>query len=156
MEGEIMDFHDLDAVLEAFYETISGPAGGQDWERSAKLFHPDARLVRTRLDDDGRPVAFSFSVEGYRENTAPILANIDFYEVQTARRIVRFGNIAQVFSTYEARDKPEGGMLLKRGMNMIHLFDDGDRWWIMHVIWDDEREGVEVPAMIFNQWVDIT
>jgi hypothetical protein len=149
-EREKMDLHDIDAVLRAFYETISGPAGEQDWERSATLFHPDARLVRTRLDEHGKPVAFSFSVQGYRESTAPILAGFDFYEVQTARRIARFGNIAQVFSAYEARDRPEGGTLLKRGMNMLHLFDDGSRWWIMHVIWDDEREGLSIPAEIFE------
>lgn len=150
-----MNLHDLDAVLRAFYETISGPAGGQDWERSKRLFHPDARLVRTRLDEAGTPVVLSFSVESYRANTAPLLATLDFYETEIARRTVRFGNIAQVFSAYEARDKPEEGTLLKRGMNMIHLFDDGRRWWIMHVIWDDEREGVSLPAAIFDRWEDI-
>lgn len=150
-----MNLHDLDEVLEAFYETISGPAGTQDWERSALLLHPDARMVRTRLDEHGQPVAFSFSVEEYRENTAPILARMDFYEVQTARRIVRFGNVAQVFSAYEAWDRPEGGNFIKRGMNMIHMFDDGSRWWIMHVIWDDEREGVTLPSAIFEEWRDI-
>lgn len=30
-------------------------------------------------------------------------------------------------------------------MNMIHLFWDGARWWIMHIIWDNEREGVTLP-----------
>lgn len=150
-----MDLHNLDDVLRVFYESISGPAGGQDWERSASLFHPDARLVRTRLDEAGKPVAFSFSVEGYRESTAPILAQFDFYERETGRRTIRFGNIAQAFSVYEAYDKPAGGKMLKRGINMIHLFDDGGRWWIMHVIWDDERAGVSVPSQIFDDWADI-
>ena len=150
-----MNLHDLDQLLEAFYDTISGAAGAQDWARAKTLFHPDARLVRTRLDEAGRPVAFSFSVDGYRLSTEPILAGIDFFEVQTGRRVVRFGNVAQVFSAYEARDSEVGGNLIKRGMNMIHLFDDGSRWWIMHVIWDDEREGVSIPEEIFDQWTDI-
>ena len=145
-----MNLHDIDELIEAFYDSISGPAGAQDWKRSALLFHPDARLVRTRLDESGSPVAFSFSVNGYREATAPLLAGMDFYEVEIARRTVRFGNVAQLFSAYEARDKREGGALIKRGMNMIHLFDDGRRWWIMHVIWDDEREGVSLPREIFG------
>lgn len=150
-----MNLHDIDHLIEAFYATISGPAGTQDWERARTLFHPDARLVRTRLHQEGRPVAFSFSVDGYREATAPLLAAMDFFEVETARRTVRFGNVAQIFSAYEARDKPEDGCLLKRGMNLIQLFDDGSRWWIMHVIWDDEREGVSIPSEIFEDWRDI-
>lgn len=150
-----MDLHDLDTVLEAFYASISGPAGGQDWATSALLLHADARLVRTRLDEAGRPVAFSFSVDGYREATAPLLAGFDFYEKEVKRRTVRFGNVAQVFSAYEAYDRPDGGALLKRGMNMIHLFDDGARWWIMHVIWDDERRGLTLPATLFEDWHDI-
>ncbi|HEV2746972.1 MAG TPA: hypothetical protein VGW34_06700 [Allosphingosinicella sp.] len=150
-----MNLHDLDEVLGAFYDTISGPAGSQDWERSARLFHPDARLVRTRLDEQGRPAAFSFSVAGYREATAPVLAGFDFFEHETRRRVIRFGSVAQAFSAYEAYDRPAGGTLLKRGMNMIHLFDDGRRWWIMHVIWDDERPGVGVPAELFERWRDL-
>lgn len=149
-----MNLHDLGEVIETFYDTISGPAGTQDWERSKRLFHPDARLVRTRLDEQGKPVAFSFSVDGYREATAPLLAGMDFYEVEIARRTVRFGNVAQVFSAYEAYDKPTGGALLKRGMNMIHMYDDGSRWWIVHAIWDDEREGVQLPRDIFDVWQD--
>lgn len=142
-----MDLHSLDDIIAAFYAAISGPVGTQDWETARRLFHPDARLVRTRLDAGGKPVAFSFSVDSYRDNTAPMLAAMDFHEVEIARRTVRFGNIAQLFSAYEARDKPEGGRLLKRGMNMIHLWDDGSRWWIVHVIWDDERAGVELPPI---------
>jgi hypothetical protein len=150
-----MSLHDLEEVIEAFYETISGPAGGQDWDRAKPLFHPDARMVRTRLDEQGRPVAFSFSVDGYREATAPLLASMDFYEKEIAARTVRFGNIAQRFSAYEAHDGPEEGRLIKRGMNMIQLFDDGSRWWIMHVIWDDERDGVALPRTIFEDWQDV-
>ena len=51
---------------------------------------------------------------------------LPFYEVETERRVVRFGNVAQVFSAYEARTAPEGGELIKRGMNCAHLFNDGD------------------------------
>ena len=150
-----MNLHDLGEVIDAFYETISGPAGSQDWERANVLFHPDARMVRTRLDENRQPIAFSFSVEGYREATAPLLATMDFYEKEIAARTIRFGNIAQRFSAYEAYDRPEGGRLIKRGMNMIQLFDDGTRWWIMHVIWDDEREGVTLPWTIFEDWRDV-
>jgi hypothetical protein len=145
-----LDLHSLDEVIQAMYGSISGPPGGQDWELSRRLFHPDARLVRTRLDANGRPLALSFSIDAYQENARELLKNQPFFEIETARRTVCFGNIAQVFSAYEARPAPGARELIKRGMNMIHLYDDGARWWIMHMIWDDEREGVSVPSDLFK------
>ena len=111
--------------MTALYSSISGPPGGQDFELSRRLHHPDVRLVRTRLDEAGRPVAFSFSGDEYEANARALLADLPFYEVETERRVVRFGNIAQVFSAYEARTAPEGGELIKRGMNCAHLYHDG-------------------------------
>ena len=154
MTDERADFATIDALMEALYSSISGPPGGQDFELSRRLYHPDVRLVRTRLDEAGRPVAFSFSGDDYEANAKALLAGVPFYEVETERRVVRFGNIAQVFSAYEARTAPEGGELIKRGMNCAHLFNDGRRWWLMHLIWDDEREGVEVPREVFEDWED--
>jgi hypothetical protein len=155
MSGEDEEFATIDALMGALYSSISGPPGGQDFELSRRLQHPEVRLVRTRLDEAGRPVAFSFSGEDYEANAKALLANTAFYEVETERRTVRFGNIAQVFSAYEARTAPEGGALIKRGMNFAHLYNDGRRWWLMHLIWDDERAGVEVPRAVFDEWEDV-
>jgi hypothetical protein len=141
--------------MTALYSSISGPPGGQDFELARRIFHPDARLVRTRLDEAGKPVAFSFSAEEYEANAKALLAGLPFYEVETERRTVRFGNVAQIFSAYEARTAPQGGELIKRGMNCAHLFNDGTRWWLMHMIWDDEREGVTVPREVFEEWEDV-
>jgi hypothetical protein len=140
-----MDFSQIDDIIDALYKAISGPPGGQDWDLERQLYHPDARLVRTRVTDDGSPIAFSFDVEGFIEATAPMLADREFHEIETQRRSFHFGNVAQLFSEYEARDAAEGGTLLFRGMNMIHLFWDGTRWWVMHIIWDNERDGVTLP-----------
>jgi len=35
---------------------------------------------------------------------------------------------------------------LKRGVNSIQLFHDGERWCVVSVLWDNERAGLEVPA----------
>lgn len=149
------DFTTIDGLFKVMYESISGPPGAQDFELSRQMHYPGSRLVRTRLDEAGRPVAFSFSAEEYEENVRGLLSDIHFYEVETDRRVVRFGNVAQVFSAYEAWDAPQGGRLLKKGMNFAHLYHDGTRWWLMHMIWDDEREGVAVPRALFDEWRDI-
>ena len=149
------EFGTINALMAALYRSISGPPGGQDFALARRIHHPDVRLVRTRLDEQGRPVASSFSGAEYEANARELLAGRPFYEIETGRRTVRFGNVAQVFSAYEARSAPAGGELIKRGMNLAHLYHDGGRWWLMHLIWDDEREGVEVPREIFERWEDV-
>ena len=155
MTDDRAEFATIDALMTALYSSISGPPGGQDFELSRRLQHPDVRLVRTRLDEAGRPAAFSFSGEEYEADARALLAGTPFYEVETGRRVVRFGNLAQVFSAYEARTAPDGGALIKRGMNLAHLYYDGARWWLMHLIWDDERKGVAVPREVFDEWRDV-
>ena len=155
MTDDRAKFATIDQLMRALYSSISGPPGGQDFELSRRLQHPDVRLVRTRLDEAGKPVALSFSGEEYEANAKALLAGGPFHEVETGRRVVRFGNVAQVFSAYEARSAPQGGELIKRGMNLAHLFNDGARWWLMHMIWDDEREGVKVPLELFDEWEDV-
>lgn len=155
MTDDKAEFATIEQLMTALYSSISGPQGGQDFELSRRLQHPDVRLVRTRLDEAGRPVALSFSGEEYEENAKALLAGIAFHEVETDRRVVRFGNVAQVFSAYEARTAPDGGEPIKRGMNLAHLYNDGTRWWLMHLIWDDERDGVEVPREVFEEWEDV-
>ncbi|HSN70506.1 MAG TPA: hypothetical protein VLT59_03315 [Steroidobacteraceae bacterium] len=144
------DLHCLDDVIAAMYASISGPPGGQDWTLSRRLFHPRAQLVRTGVDAAGAPKALVFALDEYQRNATDLLRDVSFHEVEIARRSIRFGNVAQVFSAYEARSAPRGGTLLKRGMNLIHLYDDGTRWWIMQMIWDDERDGVELPDHLFS------
>ncbi|WDI30768.1 hypothetical protein PUV54_12475 [Hyphococcus flavus] len=145
-----MNYHSIDDVITAMYAAISGEPGKQDWALSRSLFHEKARLVRTRLDDAGKPIALSFDVDEYQANAKELLKDIPFHEIEIARQTERFGNIANVFSAYEARTAPDAPDLIKRGMNIIQLYDDGSRWWIMHMIWDDEREGLKLPTHIFS------
>ena len=150
MDDDEIDYHSLDDVIASMYSTISGAPGEQDWKTGRTLFHPEARLVRTRLDDDGKPIAFSFTIDEFYANVSELLKDMSFYEIEIARQTEQFGNIANVFSAYEAKQHPHDVELIKRGMNMIHLYDDGTRWWVMHVIWDDEREGLTLPLHLFS------
>lgn len=144
-ENPVTEYGRIDAVMHDFYATISGGPGEQDWERAAALFHPGALMVRTRIVD-GEPRAWAFDHAGYVASTRPLLAGRSFHEIEIAREVVRFGQIAQCFSTYEARETPGSAELIFRGVNMLHLWNDGTRWWIMSVIWDNEREGLTLPA----------
>ena len=135
----------IETLITALYETISGGPGEQDWDRAANLFYPRATMIRTRIEG-GMPCAWIFNHADYVESTRDILADVSFHEIETHREVKRFGQIAQVFSTYVARETPESAEEIFRGVNMIHLWHDGGRWWIMGMIWDNEREGLTLPS----------
>lgn len=129
------------AVVDEMYAMISGPAGPRDWSRQANCFHPDARQVRTWVDESGRPALKMMTLDEYARDTTPFFAANDFYEIETGRRIDLFGNIAHVWSQYEARTAPDDAEPERRGINSIQLFRNPDQGWrIIHMIWDNERD----------------
>ena len=145
MEPRREDVESIAGIVKAIYETISGPAGTRDWDRERTLLHPGARLMPTRPGPDGEGTIEVFDCAGYIASRTPFFAANAFYEIEVARRVERFGNIAQVWSTYEARRAPDEPPFL-HGVNSIQLFHDGGRWWVMSVLWDNEREGNPMPA----------
>lgn len=141
-----MDDPELDTLLETFYANVSGPAGAPRPPASeAGLYHPQARLMRSGVDETGRPWLRVMTHAEWLEDTRPFFASTDFHEIEVARRVERFGNVAWVRSVYEARRRPDDPELLKRGVNSIQLYHDGERWRIVSVLWDNERPGVTVP-----------
>ena len=138
----------IGAVVDAMYDMISGPAGPRDWARQAESFHPDARQMRTGLGADGRAWMKIMSLEDYQADTTPFFAANPFYEVETGRRIQVFGNMAHVWSVYEARRALDDGDPERRGINSIQLFKDPAHGWrIVSMIWDNERPGLSVPQL---------
>jgi hypothetical protein len=134
------DEQQIGAVIDEMYAMISGPAGPRDWSRQANCFLPDAHQVRTWVDEQGRPQRLVMTLDEYSANTTPFFAENAFYEVETSRRIDLFGNIAHVWSAYEARRSPDDADVERRGINSIQLFRDPDLGWrIIHMIWDNER-----------------
>ncbi len=140
------DVTDINSIIKQMYATISGPAGAErDWDRMRSLYYPGADLVRTGTDDGGVPWALVMDVEAYIRDVTPMFQETAFYEVEIARRSEQFGNIAHVFSTYEARSAPDDKKPFKRGINSIQLYNDGSRWWIVNMLWDNECEGNRLP-----------
>ncbi len=134
------DHEAIGAVVDEMYAMISGPAGPRDWSRQANCFLPEARQVRTWVDEKGRPKMKSMSLDDYSRDTTPFFAANPFYEVETSRRVDRFGNMAHVWSGYEARRAPDDAEPERRGINSIQLFNHPERGWrIIHMIWDNER-----------------
>jgi hypothetical protein len=135
-----------DAILAALYEVISGPAGrARDWDRFRSLYLPGARLVPTGPKKEGAGFfARSMTPDEYVLRATPFLEKEGFYEKEAARRVQRYGNIMQVFSTYESRHDPKDAPFA-RGINSFQLFFDGTRWWVVTVFWQAETAENPIP-----------
>ena len=133
---------EIGKLLDELYASISGPAGPRDRSRREAIFHEESRQMRTWCDAGGAPAIKIMGRDDYAADTAPYFAENDFYEIETARRINVFGNIAHAWSIYEARKAPEADALDRRGINSIQLYKDQRGWRVISMIWDNERPGI--------------
>lgn len=140
------DVASIEAIVKAFYEAVSGPAGApRQWERDRALYLPDARFVSIGVaQGESEPRAKVMDHQQFVDDSDASMVRDGFYEKETNRVIRRFGNVAHVFSTYEARQTPDGPVK-QRGVNSLDLFFDGARWWIAAALWDVERAGNAIP-----------
>jgi hypothetical protein len=134
-----------DAVIKAVYDVISGPKGQpRDWDRMRSLFIPGARLISAHTGEDGLVTPHVMSVEDYIRLGDPMLKKDGFFEREAHRSEDRFGNIVQVFSTYESRHEADAKPF-QRGINSFQLLFDGKRWWVVTIYWQGERPGLSIP-----------
>ena len=149
------DVATMDSTIAALYDVISGPAGKKrDWNRFRSLFIPGARLIPTGKRPTGEVVSTVIDPEGYITRSSKVLEDQGFFEKEIARRTEIFGDIAHVFSTYEARRKVEDKEPFVRGINSIQLMNDGKRWWIVTVFWEGERPDNLLPKKYLETRTD--
>jgi hypothetical protein len=135
------DVASLDAIMRAVYDVISGPAGQKrDWNRMRSLFTANARL----MPHGGRGLR-SGTVEDYITSSGPFLEKEGFIEREIARRVEQYGDIAHVFSTYEARNRADGPVIM-RGINSFQLVRHAGRWWVVSIMWQAETPQTPIPA----------
>ncbi|MGC1484867.1 MAG: hypothetical protein WA789_13810 [Candidatus Acidiferrum sp.] len=138
------DVDSIDHVLTALYTVISGPPGPRDWNRFRSLFIPGAHLTSTSKAPDGSIRVRPNTVDDYVSRAGGYFLKNSFFESPINSRIESFGNIAQVFSSYESR-RATGEAPFARGINSLQLLSDGRRWWIAGIIWDEERPDNPLP-----------
>lgn len=146
-EAKPSDVSSIDDIIGSLYSVISGPAGQKrDWDRMKSLFMPDGRLTATSRRPNGTVGHGSMTVQGYIDRSGPYLEKEGFFEKEISRSTHRFGDIAQVFSTYASRHLPEDKEPFERGINSIQLYSDGKRWWIVSVLWEGESKELKLPT----------
>ena len=145
----LADVVSINAIVMALYEAISFPPGGQpNYDRLRSLFVPDGRLIPPLLN--GRVPVEVIDLETFISRSmvnvqTSELGRRGFHEKEISRFTEAFGNIAHVFSTYEARFTKNETVPLARGINSIQLVTDGKRWWVLTVFWVDESADRLIP-----------
>lgn len=142
------DVSSEDAILKALYDVISGDKGvKRDWNRMRSLFVPGARLMPSVPRDSGRRAdLLIWSVDEYITFAGPQLEAGGFHERELHRVTERYGNVVQVFSTYDSKRTLQDEKPFARGINSIQLLKDGGRYWVVSIFWDSERPGNPIPA----------
>ena len=133
------------AIVHAAYDAISGPAGPRDWERFYSLFAPDARLIQTRRDSSGAVHLNPMTPHDFARVAGDYFSKQPFYEGEIGREVNTFGAVTQVFSAYASRHAANDPKPFARGINSFQLFNDGKRWYIVTIYWDDEHPGTTIP-----------
>ncbi len=137
----------LDSTLENLYGVISGKKGEvRDWDLFRYLFKPDAKLIPSGKNKGGKIGCRFMTPDDYIKSSGKWLVGNGFFEKEIFRKTETFGNITQVFSTYESFKSESDEAPFMRGINSIQLLNDGNRWWIINIYWTQETEETPIPA----------
>jgi hypothetical protein len=132
-------------LLRQLYAVISFEEGGEpDWCGLTALFSEHARI--TRVTPEGTDYMDPSSFLAMTRNMVDLGAYTSFYEVEVARQVARFGDIAQVWSVYETRRNKHAREALGRGVNSIQLVRERDAWRVLGLLWDESHADVSLDV----------
>ena len=134
----------IEHIVTAAYKLVSGPPGSRDWDKFRSLSLSDARFITSRCDSSGTTTVEVFTTEQFIRRAQAIFDKQGFYETPIANRIEVWDRIAHVWSTYESRRSPAEKPYI-RGINSIQLLNDGTRWWIVTISWENEDAFHQMP-----------
>jgi len=145
-ENNINKVQTLNSTILTLYAVISGEKGQErDWELMKFLFHPEAKLIPSGKNKEGVYVARYMTPDDYILSNGQWLIDEGFFEKEIHRSVNTFGNITQVFSTYESYKSEADETPFMRGINSIQLLNDGERWWILNIYWTQESQENPIP-----------
>lgn len=144
------DVVSIQNLMNAYYESISGPIGQpREFDRLRNLFHPNARLIYSYWNDDYSYNSLLIMTLDEMINKLDYTVEKGFHEQEISNKMNSFSSIIQVFSTYKfwTQDDSISGM----GITSYELQYDGDRYWIVSMLWTAENEKYKVPKKYLNK-----
>jgi uncharacterized protein YfaT (DUF1175 family) len=141
----------LDGAINSLYSVISGEKDvKRDWDFFKFLFKPGAKLIPSAKKDCLHVVRY-MAPDDYINSSGKWLLENGFFEKEISRKVEQFGNIAQVFSSYEAFHSESDAQPFMRGINSIQLLYDNQRWWIVNVYWMQESAEHPIPEVYLKK-----
>lgn len=137
----------LDSTIKTLYAVISGEKDVErDWDLFKFLFKPHAKLIPSGKNKEGAYKVRYMSPDDYVKGSGKWLVENGFFEKEIHRKVDTFGNITQVFSTYESFYSESDKKPFMRGINSIQLLNDGKRWWVINIYWAQETKENTIPG----------
>jgi len=133
-------------ITRRLYELVSAPSEERHWDSVRELYHPRATMVRTGLNEEGRPFVLAMTFDEYVGNVTKHLDSVEFSETEIYQDVTVFGNVARLVSVYEYRSQSSDMTRRGRGVNFFNLVNEGHGWKIMNIVWDNEREGTSLSG----------
>ncbi|QNM82734.1 nuclear transport factor 2 family protein [Sphingomonas sabuli] len=133
----------INTALNKVYGAISGPVGApRDWDAMRAMFTPDARLYAA--GKDGK--LGGGTVQDYIDRSGKLLIESGFTETALVNRIEAYGDVAQVWSSYEGRFTADGKPKSVRGINSFQLHRQATGEWKVHsILWQSEHADLPLP-----------
>ena len=124
------DEFQIKATVLAVYNVLSGPAGRRDWRQFEGLFAPEARIVIAGMG--------AMTTKEYAERFTPKFNAAGWFERPVATRVLRYGDIAQVWSMYEGREASNQERASARGIIGFQLVRIAGEWKVQSLIRQEE------------------
>lgn len=137
-------YNEIDPLIKDLYDVISGPSGARDWDKFKSLFHSEATMGATQVQEDESRTFVYFTPSQYIERSGKYFEENGFFEEEIARKSQFFGGVAQVFTSYQYKLKADGP-IAKQGINCIQLAREKGRWWITNIIWEAASDKNPLP-----------
>ena len=142
--SEADDRRIIKAMISEDYAMLSGPPGPRPYDSVKHHFHPTARMVRTGVDENGRPFAAVMTVDEHHADVDRKFVDTAFLEEELDHQCEVFGNIARVRSVYRSVYGSGPSAREGRGVNFYNLIRENGVWKIMSIVWDNERPGLSL------------
>ena len=141
----------IDGIMTELYASVTREPGKPfAWERLRAIMLPGAIMVPQVRQTQGQSRIMSVdSFIAWIDNGWRTVIGTErdqgFYERQTNLVVDQYGDIAQVFTTYE-KGPFQPRLVQGRGINSVQLVKRSGRWWILSITWDEENVGGPLPV----------
>ena len=139
------DLRRIDALTHAFFDLFTQvPGQTVDLDAIHDLFIAHGLIIKAVTD-----IPEIYTVQQFIEPRISLLNDgslTDFREEEVSASTDIFGNIAQRHSTYRKSGVLHGVPFATSGMKTLQFVRVNGTWKFSCVAWDDEREGLSLPA----------